>query len=99
MRQGHEVGRMRWSGPLLAFAALFIALAAAVQLAIGAYATDRGLTNDEAAHFVNSLLILDYLRQAPLANPLAFATDYYTHLPRVSIGHWPPGFYVVQAAA
>jgi len=76
----------------------FIAACVAIQFGAGAYTTDRGLTNDEAAHFVNSLLILDFLREAPFSNPLRYALDYYAHLPRVSIGHWPPMFYIVQAA-
>ena len=80
------------------YVAVFIAVAVLVQLQVGAYATDRGLTNDEAAHVVNSLLVLDYLRQAAFGNPLAFARDYYAHFPRVSIGHWPPMFYLLQAA-
>ena len=90
---------MRHAGPTLLLGALFIALCAVIQAAIGAYATDRGLTADEAAHFVNSLLILDFLREAPFTNPLGYAADYYAHLPRVSIGHWPPAFYALQAAA
>jgi hypothetical protein len=84
---------------MLLFGGLFTGLGVAVQVAIGAYATDRGLNADEAAHFVNSLLILDYLREAAFSNPLSYAVAYYAHWPRVSIGHWPPGFYVVQAAA
>ena len=85
--------------PLGLLLALFTALAVAIQLGIGAYGTDRGLTNDEAAHFVNSLLVLDYVREALGGNPVRYALGYYAHLPRVSIGHWPPGFYVVQALA
>jgi hypothetical protein len=85
--------------PLGLLCALFTALAVAIQFGIGAYATDRGLTNDEAAHFVNSLLVLDYAREALGHSPIGYALGYYTHFPRVSIGHWPPGFYVVQAAA
>ncbi len=81
----------------LLYVVLFTGMAVLVQLQVGAYATDRGLTNDEAAHFVNSLLVLDYLRQAAFSNPLSFARDYYAHFPRVSIGHWPPMFYLLQA--
>ena len=89
---------MRKAGGAAIVLAAFIAACVAIQLGVGAYSTDRGLTNDEAAHFVNSLLILDYLREAPFSNPLRYALDYYAHLPRVSIGHWPPMFYIVQAA-
>ena len=30
--------------------------------------------------------------------PVAFATAFYGHYPKVSIGHWPPVFYGVEAA-
>jgi hypothetical protein len=79
------------------FACLFALVAATVQLSVGAYGTGRSLTGDEASHFVNSLLVFDWLREAPLRNPMRFAQDYYQHLPRVTIGHWPPLFYVFQA--
>lgn len=77
---------------------IFTVLCVAIQGAVGGYATDRGLTNDEAAHLVNAMLVLDYLREAPFTNPWHFAQAYYLHFPRVSIGHWPPLFYGVQAA-
>ena len=50
---------MRKAGGAAIVLAAFIAACVAIQLGVGAYSTDRGLTNDEAAHFVNSLLILD----------------------------------------
>ncbi len=76
---------------------MFTAAAVAIQLRLGAYATERGLTADEAAHFVNALVVFDWLREAPLSDPLRFARAYYLHFPRVSIGHWPPLFYLAQA--
>jgi hypothetical protein len=51
---------------------------------------------DEAGHYVNALFLGDWLR-AGLPAPLAFARDYYAHYPRLSIGHWPPGWYMLQA--
>ena len=27
---------------------------------------------------------------------MAFATDFYDHFPKVGLGHWPPGFYLLQ---
>lgn len=56
------------------------------------------MIDDEPAHFINSLLVFDYLRQAPFSNPLHYALNYYMHFPRIAIGQWPPLFYVVQAA-
>jgi hypothetical protein len=43
---------------------------------------------DEPSHFLNS-----YMKTHLGANPLAFATDYYVHYPKISIGHWPPAYY------
>ncbi len=88
---------VRHSSIPVLIALTFIGLCVAIQTGTGAYMSDRGLTGDEASHFVNSLLVLDYFRQAFPGNPISFARDYYVHLPRVSIGHWPPAFYVVQA--
>ena len=28
---------------------------------------------------------------------MAFAENYYLHYPEVAMGHWPPGFYLLQA--
>src|SRR5579871_5887162 len=75
---------------------LFTLAALLVQLHVGAYATDRGQTGDEAAHFVTSLMLADYLTH--WGDPIAFAKAYYVHLPRVAIGHWPPFFEGLQGA-
>jgi hypothetical protein len=48
---------------------------------------------DESAHFLNSYFITSYLKGHVGANPLAFATDFYVHYPKISIGHWPPAYY------
>jgi len=48
---------------------------------------------DESAHFLNSYFISDYLKGHVGANPLGFATDFYIHYPKISIGHWPPAYY------
>jgi hypothetical protein len=99
MNRFGKTGLIVWgsrSWLFMALIAAFIAAALFVQLHIGAYDTDRGQTSDEAAHFVTSLMIADYLHH-PSANPIAFAKDYYVHLPRVAIGHWPPVFELLQA--
>src|SRR5713226_10460531 len=31
-------------------------------------------------------------------NPLSYAQNFYAHYPKVALGHWPPFFYLVQAA-
>ncbi|MCC2976266.1 glycosyltransferase family 39 protein [Sphingomonas sp. PL-96] len=51
---------------------------------------------DEPAHYVNSLFLGDWIR-AGLPSPMAFARDYYAHFPKLSIGHWPPGWYALLA--
>jgi 4-amino-4-deoxy-L-arabinose transferase-like glycosyltransferase len=50
---------------------------------------------DEPSHFLNGYFISSYLKMHFGANPLAFATDYYVHYPKISIGHWPPVYYGV----
>ena len=51
---------------------------------------------DEAGHYVNALFIGDWLR-AGLPSPMRYALDYYAHFPRLSIGHWPPGWYALES--
>lgn len=52
---------------------------------------------DEPAHYVTGLMVHDYLVERPLRSPTAFAQDFYDHYPKVALGAWPPGFYVLQA--
>ena len=52
---------------------------------------------DEPAHFITGLLIRDYVAAGLPSDPLAFATNYYTHYPKVAFGIWPPLFHVVEA--
>jgi len=62
----------------------------------GAYQAEYDGHADEAAHFVSSLLVRDYLAQFPWPSPFPWALDYYLHYPKVAIGHWPPGYYAMQ---
>ncbi len=80
----------------LASFALFSAFLAAVLTYTGAWSADLSRISDEASHFVNSAMLRDYALHAFGSNPIRFALDYYGHLPRVSIGHWPPLFHLVQ---
>ena len=53
---------------------------------------------DEAGHLVSGIMVYQYLHaltSAPV-DPKSFAENFYDHYPRVSIGHWPPLFYVMQ---
>jgi hypothetical protein len=64
---------------------------------------------DEAAHYVTGLFIrnslVEFWRYAaggfhgsPLRIGREFAESYYTHYPKISLGVWPPFFYLVQSA-
>lgn len=63
-----------------------------------AYRSEFGGDADEAGHYVTGLLVRQYLAAGMPGRPLAYARNYYLHYPRVALGHWPPFFYVVQAA-
>ncbi|MCP5559333.1 MAG: glycosyltransferase family 39 protein [Verrucomicrobiaceae bacterium] len=65
----------------------------------GAYGSDLGGDPDEAAHAVTSLMVRDYIAQGISQSPLKFAEAYYTAWPKVALGHYPPGYYVVAATA
>lgn len=76
-----------------------LALTVGLQYAAGAYAAELGaLNSDEAPHYINGLLIARYVATGWGVPPMAFAAAFYRDFPKVSIGHWPPLFYVVEAA-
>jgi hypothetical protein len=78
----------------------FMALAFVIAAAIGAFAMiqaqsfSAGFSGaDEPSHFLNGYFISSYLQNHFGSNPMAFATDFYIHYPKISIGHWPPAYY------
>ncbi len=77
---------------------LFFAFAALLQWREGAMSAEFGGYADESAHLVTGLMVRDYLATFPLQPPLPFAENYYLHYPKVAFGHWPPLFYIAQAA-
>ncbi len=82
--------------PQLPYAALaFAATVILLQAVSGTYAADFAAHPDEAGHFVTGVMVTDFLRHPTLA-PMHFAEQYYLHYPRVSLGHWPPLFYLVE---
>ncbi len=81
---------------LLAFLALF-AVTVLLQYAHNAYGAEIGSRADEAEHFVTGVFFQQYLLSGAWLHPYTFATQYYFHYPKVSIGNWPPFFYFVQA--
>lgn len=86
--------------PAAVFAGLFL-VSLAFQIQSGAWRSDFGGHADEAAHVVTSLMVRDYLAGGFLEDPhpLRFAEGYYERFPRVALGHYPPGFYLVAAPA
>lgn len=87
----------RAAAVLLVFAAA-LALAVALQVHGGAYEAEFSETMDESAHYVTGLLVHDWI-QAGLPRPVSrFYYQFTQHHSNAVIGHWPPGFYVLQAA-
>ena len=69
------------------FAVLFLALlvlAVLGQWLTGVYGSDLSQWPDEGAHYINGLLIHDYVADGFPVNPLTYALQYYVHYPRVS---------------
>jgi putative flippase GtrA/4-amino-4-deoxy-L-arabinose transferase-like glycosyltransferase len=72
----------------------FIALTVLAAAMVYLHALDSGLSGrDEASHFLNGYLIWSYMTEALGQNPLTYATNFYIHYPKISIGHWPPLYY------
>lgn len=81
--------------------ALFLwGVSAALQFQNAAFSADIGADPDEPAHAVTSLMLRDYLARGLIKgeHPLHFARDYYDHFPKVALGHYPPGFYLLSGA-
>lgn len=72
-------------------------LAVLLQIWSGAYRSEFGAHPDESAHYVTGVMVREYLAGLAPEPPLRFAAEYYAHYPKVALGHWPPGFYVLQA--
>ncbi|HMB70083.1 MAG TPA: glycosyltransferase family 39 protein [bacterium] len=77
---------------------LFWVLAVALQWKGGAFRAEFGSHDDEPAHYVTGLMVRDYVAGFAPEPPLEYARRYYRHYPKVAFGHWPPVFYVAQAA-
>lgn len=76
-----------------------VALAVLATAMLSLHALNSGLSgSDEGSHFLNGYLIWSYLTEAIGQNPLTYATDFYVHYPKISIGHWPPLYYVFLAS-
>lgn len=78
--------------------ALFFVVVAGLQWRGGAFHAEFGGNPDEPAHVITGLMVRDYAASGFPARPFDFARNYYLHYPKVSLGHWPPVFYLLQAA-
>src|SRR5947199_10240212 len=76
-----------------AVTAVAIVVVVALQLWVGAYRSERGLYSDESAHFMNGLVLRDYMREGLGQSPVAFAREYYSHYPKIAPFMWPPLFH------
>lgn len=89
---------MRRAGAVLLTFAAALALAVALQIHGGAYEAEFSETMDESAHYVTGLLVHDWV-QAGLPRPVSvFHYQFTQRYANAVIGHWPPGFYALQAA-
>lgn len=52
---------------------------------------------DPPAHLTSGIMVYEYLHTALGSDPVRFAEGFYVRYPKVAIGHWPPGYYAVQA--
>ena len=89
---------MPWRFPLSSpiTAALGFGLAALLIALMTGGLSPSLINPDEGGHYVNALFLGDWIR-AGFPSPMAFAQDYYAHFPRLTIGHWPPGWYMIEA--
>lgn len=92
---GRGPGPKPWAALGTAFTCLLFALL--LQWANGAWHANLAGDPDEAAHAVTSLMVRDYLTDALPKNPLHYAQDYYEHFPKVALGHYPPGYYLITS--
>lgn len=85
----------RAAAPLIAAACLFGGVTLLLTAATGGLSPSL-IEADEAGHYVNALFLGDWIR-AGFPSPLPFAKDFYAHFPRLTIGHWPPAWYMLEA--
>lgn len=78
---------------------MLLGIVVVFQVASGTWSSDFGKHADEGAHVVTGLMVRDYLAGGwrEQWNPMRYAEGYYEQFPKVAIGHYPPGFYLVSA--
>lgn len=85
--------------PSLLVLCLLVLLAAWNLIQGGGLSSNLGGDPDEPAHAVTSLMVRDYLAGGFLQNPASFAKRYYADFPKVALGHYPPGYYLLGGLA
>jgi hypothetical protein len=78
--------------------ASFLGLVLVLQLLGGAFRNEFAGYPDEGAHYITGLMMRDYVAAHKPVSFRKYAENYYLHYPKVALGHWPPFFYVVEAA-
>ena len=66
-----------------------------MQVGDGGLQGERASHSDEAGHFMNGLVLRDYLKDGLGQNPITFAEQYYVSYPKIAVGMWPPLFHTV----
>jgi hypothetical protein len=87
--------RLLTGGRELLLVAALLAATLGLQLWNGALTSERASSSDEAGHFMNGLVLRDYLKDGLGQNPVTFAEHYYVSYPKIAIGMWPPLFHTV----
>jgi len=78
---------------------LFLAIAVGLQVQAGLTLLSSDLLSaDPPAHFATGVLVHDFLRNSNGQGPVPFAKCFYVRFPKVAFGHWPPVFYILEAA-
>ena len=92
------INRLTGAGRAAAIFLVLLCLNLAFTYWSGAFRSELTAESDEAAHYITGLMVHDYLAHG-IGQPLmAYAANYYLHYPKVALGHWPPVFYIMQAA-
>jgi 4-amino-4-deoxy-L-arabinose transferase-like glycosyltransferase len=55
------------------------------------------VNSDSPRHALNGAFVLDAVRAFPWRDPMGYAADYYIRYPSLSIGFYPPLFYMAEA--
>ena len=88
---------LRRSFPLLLTFAALAGFTVLLQIKSGAYCSEIAAFSDEPSHYINGLMVRDYFFAGFPVGPMKYAVAYYLQYPKVSIGHWPPFYYAIEA--